>query len=110
IWNWDSPAGRRRSARRVALFVEHGALGRGQKALELGCGTAVFLSRVAGSGAMLVGLDLTDELLRQAWEKVSGAGNVGLVRGNAEDAPFPDGSFDVVYGSSILHHLNLDRA
>jgi ubiquinone/menaquinone biosynthesis C-methylase UbiE len=24
--------------------------------------------------------------------------------------PFADGSFDVAYGSSILHHLNLDDA
>jgi SAM-dependent methyltransferase len=110
IWNWESPAGQVRVERRVALFVERGRLGPGRRALEFGCGTAVFLSRVARSGATVVGLDLTPELLAKARERVAGAANVRLVRGNAEENPFPDGSFDVVYGSSILHHLDLGRA
>jgi ubiquinone/menaquinone biosynthesis C-methylase UbiE len=29
---------------------------------------------------------------------------------NAEILEFPDQSFDLVFGSSILHHLNLDKA
>jgi SAM-dependent methyltransferase len=31
-------------------------------------------------------------------------------RGNAEASPYPAGHFDAVYGSSILHHLELDAA
>ena len=110
IWNWESPAGQVRVERRVAFFIERGGLAPGRRALELGCGTAVFLSRVARSGATVVGIDLTPELLAKARERVRDAGNVRLVRGNAEENPFPDGSFDAVYGSSILHHLNLERA
>ena len=41
---------------------------------------------------------------------MAGAANVRLSRGNAEQMPFRDGSFDAVYGSSILHHLDLDAA
>jgi ubiquinone/menaquinone biosynthesis C-methylase UbiE len=29
---------------------------------------------------------------------------------NAEATTFPDNSFDLICGSSILHHLNLDKA
>ena len=110
IWNWDSPAGRHRADRRARLFVDGGGLRPGVRALELGCGTGVFLARVAPCGASITGIDLSLDLLAKARARMSGTGNVVLVRGNAERMPFPDGSFEAVYGSSILHHLDLERA
>ncbi|HEY6549200.1 MAG TPA: class I SAM-dependent methyltransferase [Vicinamibacteria bacterium] len=110
IWNWDSPAGRRRADRRAELFVEHGGLRPGVKALELGCGTGVFLEKVARCGATLHGLDLSEDLLAQARTRMAGAANVQLDRGNAEAMSYPEGTFDAVYGSSVLHHLDLDAS
>jgi SAM-dependent methyltransferase len=110
LWNWDGPSGRRRADRRGALFVELAGLGPTRRALELGCGTGVFLERVAHSGAEIVGIDLSAELLARARQRLSGVTNVRLTRGNAEQTPYPDASFDAVYGSSILHHLALDAA
>lgn len=110
VWFWGSPAGRRRADRRAELFIAHGALGPGKRALELGCGTGVFLERVARSGATLHGIDLSEDLLDKAYERVGRLPNVVLDRGNAEALPYPDGHFDTVYGSSVLHHLNLDAA
>ena len=106
IWNWDSPAGRRRADRRALLFVEHGGLRPGVLALELGCGTGVFLEKVARSGVTLHGLDLSLDLLAQARTRMAQAANVHLDRGNAEAMPYPDAHFDAVYGSSVLHHLD----
>lgn len=110
VWNWESPGGQLRAARRVRFFIEAGELAPGRRALEFGCGTAVFLERVAASGATIAGVDLSDDLLDRARVRVEKLPNVGLVRGNAEAMPFPDRSFDTVYGSSILHHLGLERA
>lgn len=110
IWNWDSPAGRRRAARRAGMYVEHAGLRPGRRALELGCGTGLFLGQVADSGADLVGVDLSADLLAQARGRVGGRPNVRLARVDAHRLPFPDGSFDAVYGSSILHHLELEAA
>jgi SAM-dependent methyltransferase len=110
VWFWESPAGRRRADRRAELFIEHGGLAPGRRALELGCGTGVFLERVARSGASLHGLDLSEDLLEKARARVKELSNVVLDRGNAEATPYPEGHFDAVYGSSILHHLNLDAA
>src|SRR5262245_51053861 len=90
IWNWDSPAGRRRAARRAALCVEQGGLRPGALALELGCGTGVFLEQTARSGATLHGLDLSEDLLAQARTRLQAAANVHLDRGNAEAMPYPD--------------------
>jgi len=110
IWDWDTPAGRRRADRRGAFFVEHGRLAPGRRALELGCGTGVFLERVARSGAEIHALDLSPDLLTRARERMAGASNFRLIQGNAEQMPFPDAFFDAVYGSSVLHHLNLAPA
>lgn len=110
VWNWDSPAGRHRAERRARLFVEHGGLRPGVRALELGCGTGVFLELVAASGASIAGIDLSSDLLARARRRLFGRANLALLRGNAEQMPFPDGAFDAVYGSSILHHLSLERS
>jgi SAM-dependent methyltransferase len=110
VWNWDSPAGQRRADRRAALFVEHGDLRPGRRALELGCGTGVFLERVAPCGAEIRGLDLSEDLLERARTRLARFSNVGLDRGDAEELPYPVDHFDAVYGSSVLHHLDLDRA
>src|SRR5688572_5459098 len=94
VWNWDSPAGRLRADRRADFFVQRGGLGPGRRALELGCGTAVFLKRVARSGASIAGIDLSHDLLVRARAHVAGVANVSLLRGNAEATPFADGTFD----------------
>lgn len=110
VWNWDSPAGQRRADRRASLFVEKGGLAPGRQALELGCGTGVFLEKVAPCGALIRGIDLSEDLLAKARVRLARFPNVGLDHGNAEELPYPDAHFDAVYGSSVLHHLDLPAA
>jgi SAM-dependent methyltransferase len=110
IWNWDSPSGRRRAARRAAELAAQGQVGPGRLALELGCGTGIFLEKLAARGGRIVGIDLSADLLARCAARMDGAPGVRLTRGNAEQMPFPDGTFDTVYGSSILHHLGLEAA
>jgi ubiquinone/menaquinone biosynthesis C-methylase UbiE len=110
VWTWDSPAGRYRARRRAELFIERCQLAPGRRALELGCGTGVFLEQVARSGADLTGLDLSPDLLERTRARLAGVANVTLECGNAEQTPFADATFDAIYGSSILHHLDLEHA
>ena len=110
VWNWDSPSGRRRAARRSEIFARECGLRPGIRALEVGCGTGIFLEAAATTGADIIALDLSADLLAQARARVAAAGKVRLSRGNAEQMPFRAGSFDAAYGSSILHHLNIDAA
>jgi SAM-dependent methyltransferase len=108
IWGWDTPAGRVRADRRARLFIELGGITRGARVLELGCGTGEFTRRVAPEGARLVALDLSADLLAKARARVlSGA---RFLRGDAQRLPFRAGAFDVVYGCSILHHLDVETA
>jgi len=108
VWGWASPAGCRRAERRARLFIEHGLIRPGARVLELGCGTGEFTRRVAAARADLVAVDLSRELLVRAQARVpTGA---CFACSNAELLPFRAATFDVVYGCSILHHLELEAA
>ena len=108
ILGWNSPAGRARADRRARLFVTEGRIGPGTRVLELGCGTGEFTRRVAPVGAEVIALDLSGDLLAKARAKVGALAR--FARGNAEALPFGAGVFDVVYGCSILHHLDVEAA
>ena len=61
IWNWESPAGKLRWARRVKMIGGH--LKPGMKILELGCGTGSFTGELARSGADIIAIDVSPELV-----------------------------------------------
>lgn len=107
VWNWTSPAGRLRRARRVRMLCD--GVGPGHRVLELGCGTGLFTRDFAATGAAITAVDISPELLAIARGQV-GAANVTFVEGNAYAMTFPPGAFDRVVGSSVLHHLEVDRA
>ena len=64
IWNWESPAGKLRWARRVKMLSSH--LKPGMTILELGCGAGYFTQELARSGADIVAIDVSAELLEIA--------------------------------------------
>jgi SAM-dependent methyltransferase len=107
IWNWESPAGKLRWARRVKMLSEH--LGPGMSVLELGCGTGYFTRELARSGAEIVAIDVSPELLETA-RVSSSAPNVRYEIQNAYDLSYTDAAFDSVVGSSVLHHLEIQQA
>jgi SAM-dependent methyltransferase len=79
---------------------EVGALGdvQGLDALELGCGACQFGIRVATRGARVVGLDFSANQLRHGLENMDRTGvRFPLVRASAEELPFADASFDLVF-------------
>src|ERR1700747_211147 len=107
IWNWESPAGKVRWARRVKMLSSH--LGPGMSVLELGCGTGYFTRELARSGAEIVAIDVSPELLEIARANCS-APNVRYEIQNAYALSYPDAVFDSVVGSSVLHHLEIEEA
>ena len=108
VWNWSSPAGRIRWARRVALFKDFLGTPPG-KVLEVGCGTGLFTAELALTGHSVTAIDISPKLLAKAAERVVGT-NVTFAVENAYHTTFPAGTFDVVLGSSCLHHFDLNQA
>ena len=107
IWNWEGPAGKLRWARRVKMLSNH--LRVGMRVLELGCGTGYFTRELAHSGAHIVAVDVSPELLEVARADVSPA-NVSYEIQNACAMSYRDAVFDSVVGSSVLHHLETKEA
>ena len=109
IWGWGTPAGKARADRRASYFIQHGGVTAGKKVLEIGCGTGEFTKRIAQTGADITAIDISPDLLEIARKTIPNV-TVGFHVQNVEKLDFEDGSFDVVIGSSILHHLNLNPA
>ena len=103
-WGWGSPSGKVRAKRRAELIIRFGKIAQGKSVLDIGCGTGIFSRYFAGTGATVTSMDISPELIEQA--KKETALPITYLIGDAERLPFPDGSFDVVAGSSILHHLD----
>ena len=82
--------------------------------LDVASGTAgVALQLASRTGARVVGLDLTEGMLRQGQANVTGAGlgsRIGLVAGQAERLPFPDASFDALTFTYLLRYVDDPQA
>jgi SAM-dependent methyltransferase len=78
---------------------------RGLKVLEVGCGLGTDGAQFVAAGADYTGVDLTEaavELARKRFELFDLPGKFQTA--DAENLPFPDESFDLVYSHGVLHH------
>lgn len=81
----------------------------GQSVLDIGCGTgslAIAAKRRVGPTGIVRGIDASPELIARARRKARKAGaDVPFTNGVVEALPFPDGHFDAVLSTLMLHHL-----
>ncbi|HXF18192.1 MAG TPA: class I SAM-dependent methyltransferase [Burkholderiales bacterium] len=82
-------------------------LGAGGAILEIGCGTGNFLLQAAKAfpGARLVGVDIDDESLELARDKIQQAGLTGRISIHREKVDDAAGAFDAVVMIEVLHEI-----
>jgi ubiquinone/menaquinone biosynthesis C-methylase UbiE len=76
---------------------------RGKRVLEIGCGCGSDAERFARAEYTAIDLTNTAPSITQRRFRLAGL-NGCFVQGDAENLPFADGSFDVVYSHGVLHH------
>jgi SAM-dependent methyltransferase len=82
----------------------------GRDVLEYGCSTGQSSIGLAKSARHVTGVDISDVAIGQAQNAAvrESIANVTFRVGDAEKMDLPSASFDLVFGSGILHHLDLD--
>ena len=84
----------------------------GLETLEYGCGPGRYGLELARQGAEVTGIDVSEtgiELANQRAREL-GLDNARFLTMDAEALELETNSFDLVFGTGILHHLDLDRA
>ena len=102
-WNWSALRSFTAATRSWGIT--------GGEVLDVGSGSGKLASAFAESfpSVKVTGLDLSDIVLEMARDNAQKAGvssRVSFEKGDAEDMPFDDGTFNLVISSSTLHLLN----
>jgi SAM-dependent methyltransferase len=90
------------------LPTEYAGIEKGHRVLDLGSGAGndCFVARaLVGEEGEVTGLDFTDAMLEKARRNNEKLGytNVRFVKGDIEEMPLPDASFDVVISNCVLN-------
>jgi len=104
---WLLTHGRERELREAIIRL--GELHAGNDVLDVGCGTgtlAIAAARHVGTTAAVTGVDASPSMIARANRKAGKAGVPARFQvAVAENLPFPDRRFHVVFSTLMLHHL-----
>jgi SAM-dependent methyltransferase len=80
---------------------------RRRRALDVGCGVGLLLSRLRGRFDEVLGVDADAAMAAVSAERFAGDPSVGVRHARFEDV---DGSFDTITMVAVLHHMPLEAA
>jgi len=92
------------------MIVRQAKIKPGGTVVDIGCGTGFLTSLAAkavGRKGKVIGIDLSEEMLKKADENMTKMGSKGKVEfkiGDAENIPLEEEIADAVIGNMILHH------
>lgn len=78
---------------------------RGNKVLDLGCGTGRHASWLAHAGADVTAIDFSEGMLAEARRKPGAASIRFVIHDLHQRLPFDDGAFDAVVSGLVMEHL-----
>jgi ubiquinone/menaquinone biosynthesis C-methylase UbiE len=99
------------SGKPFSLFVDFDSL-TGKDVLDVGCGSGIATQLLAEAGGNVTAVDLTDWAVDTTRRRLTAFALDGDVQqADAEQLPFADESFDLVFSWGVIHHTtDMDRA
>jgi len=97
-----------RDVRYKTMLIEQANIQPGHHVLDLGCGTGTLaiMTKQAQPSADVAGLDADPDMLKVAnYKKNQAKLDVKFDAGFTNNLPYPNGSFDRVLSSIMIHHL-----
>lgn len=96
-------------ARFKRRVVDLGELEQNHRVLDVGCGTGVLTRLAKEKAGEAAGIDAAEEMIAVARSNAARDGlDIEFRTALIEDLPYPDGHFDVVFSSLMVHHLPPD--
>jgi demethylmenaquinone methyltransferase/2-methoxy-6-polyprenyl-1,4-benzoquinol methylase len=80
-------------------------LEKGCLVLDAGCGTGLLFPHIAKNTNLLVGLDFSRNILKQARKRSRRHPNVALLRADADFLPFRNETFNVVFAITLFQNM-----
>jgi ubiquinone/menaquinone biosynthesis C-methylase UbiE len=93
-------------------LLDQAVIQTGHRVLDIGCGTGALVTLIKRlhPEVDVVGLDPDPKALTRARRKAERAGvTIRLDQGFSDELPYPDASFDRVFSSFMLHHLQAEE-
>lgn len=83
-----------------------------KRVLDVGCGTGIQTLFVSHYVKDVVGIDISERLLKKAKEKTKGVKNITIKKADAVHLPFDNGEFDAIiaYGETYSHIQEYEKA
>jgi ubiquinone/menaquinone biosynthesis C-methylase UbiE len=86
-------------SKRTRFVLEYCPRGR---VLDVGCGTGLLATRLAGAGYDVTGVDPSEGMLEMLQARAT---EVDGVQGSGTALPFADDTFDLVLSVAVMHHI-----
>jgi ubiquinone/menaquinone biosynthesis C-methylase UbiE len=90
---------------KIEAALNHIPLKENHLALDVGCGTGLLFEHIGKSVKLLVGLDISSKILKEAKKRTKSFQTVALICADADSTPFPNGTFNDVFAITLLQNM-----
>lgn len=90
---------------KIGEALESLKLERKSSVLDMGCGTCLLTSKIHSLAGTILCLDVSKSMLREAKSHLRNLPKVHLVLADADNMPFREGYFDVVFAITLLQNM-----